>query len=173
MTGRILPREAWLLWTALWAGAATGLLFMFAPVLLAGTPLEWMGDCLFSAYAPFCHQEADRSFHVRGVQLVACSRCVALYAGTLLGVTIAPALGIVGRTRLLPRWVLAAGLLPLVVDALAGLWGLGDSSFASRTATGILAGAAGSLFVLPAAAGAFRDIRAKLFHKEVLACHPE
>jgi uncharacterized membrane protein len=135
---------------------------MLLPALLSGTPLGWLGESLMAGYAPLCHQDPARSFHVGGVQLLACSRCVALYAGGLLGLLLAPASGLVGRRRLAPRWVLLVGLAPLAADALLPALGLWTSTLASRSATGLVAGALTALFILPGLTEVLSEIARRL-----------
>ncbi len=140
-----------LVWAALVAAALALLGLTALPVAVEGTPLAWLGTAAWAGYSPFCHQDPERSFHIHGVQLLACSRCVGVIAGAGLGLLLAALAGRVGRTRLLPPVLLAIALAPLALDALLGLAGVWSNTFVSRTATGLFAGALGAFYLLPAA----------------------
>lgn len=88
-----------------------------------------------------CHQKPERSFHVDGVQMPLCARCLGVHVGAALGL-IAAALAPAGWGRWLqPRLRLAIGLavLPTLVS-LAVEWLGGGSPLLSRTVTGLPAG---------------------------------
>ena len=44
---------------------------------------------IFEIGARICHQRAERSFHIAGVQMPVCARCLGLYASGALGALIA------------------------------------------------------------------------------------
>ena len=69
------------------------------------------------AFAPVCHQLAERSFHVDGVQLAVCHRCLGAYVGLLVGVLL----------FLVPAWE-SKSLRPLVLLVIAALPGVVDWS---------------------------------------------
>jgi uncharacterized membrane protein len=155
-------------------------ILVLAPVMLEGTRLAGLVPVLMRAYSPFCHQDPARSFHVFGVQLLACSRCTALFAGALSALLAAPLVGLVDKQTPVPRWVLAAGLAPLAADAIAGMAGVWTSTFVSRASTGLVAGALAALFVLPAFTQAIWEIRDACLprtwgrpEEEVGTCHRE
>ena len=98
--------------------------------LLAGT---------YHAGSLVCHQLPERSFHIGGVQMPVCARCVGLYAGAALGAL----LGLGwwrrvggGRSRAglrlrLVRWLLVGSGIPTAL-----LWlieHLGDEPIANAT----------------------------------------
>ena len=39
----------------------------------------------YAAFSPFCHQYADRSWHLLGEPLAVCIRCLGVYGGAALG----------------------------------------------------------------------------------------
>ena len=69
----------------LWCGLIVG-----APWLQDKSPPAAVLIRLF--FAPVCHQEANRSFHVSDKPFAVCARCTGIYAGFLAGVLIFPAL---------------------------------------------------------------------------------
>jgi uncharacterized membrane protein len=64
--------------------AAWLLLLITAPFLT--TPVAGV---LYAGGALICHQLPDRSFHLQGIQLPVCARCVGLYGGAAVGSAIA------------------------------------------------------------------------------------
>lgn len=92
---------------------------------------------LMAALKPFCHQIPSRSFHVDGVQLAVCHRCLGIYAGLPIAVV---------GFLLLRRWngflsrkaklVLFASLMPLALDWILNFLGIWSNTAASRMATG-------------------------------------
>ena len=107
--------------------AAWLLLLVAAPFLT--TPVA---GALYVAGALICHQLPDRSFHLQGIQLPVCARCLGLYGGAAMG-SVAGAVA-VGRHWLLrqplmrtrsTKW-LATGVAALPTLATVALeWGFG------------------------------------------------
>ena len=114
-------------------------------VLAAMTPFVGAGlrSLLMDVFAPVCHQLPPRSFHLHGVPLAVCARCIGIYGGLLGGALVMPVLRywdaqLYARSRML----LIGSVLPLAVDwggDIAGLW---DNTQVSRLVTGLLFGAA-------------------------------
>jgi uncharacterized membrane protein len=92
-------------------------------VLIALAASAWLALIVFAPFLPvplagiaylagslICHQLPERSFHIGGVQLVVCARCVGIYAGAM-------AATLTGRrvSRLTPKSILMVGALPTVV----------------------------------------------------------
>ena len=73
--------------------AAWLLLLITAPFLT--TPAAGV---LYAGGALICHQLPDRSFHLQGIQLPVCARCLGLYGGAAVG----SAVGAAGFGR---RWL--------------------------------------------------------------------
>jgi uncharacterized membrane protein len=73
--------------------AAWLLLLVAAPFLT--TPVAGV---LYAAGALICHQLPDRSFHLQGIQLPVCARCIGLYGGAAAG-SMAGALAVGRRWR--------------------------------------------------------------------------
>ena len=94
-----------------------------------------------------CHQIAERSFYLNGNELPVCSRDIGISIGLLTGMLI----GILYVRRINP-YLLAVGLVPMIIDG-----GLQDvSSYQSnnllRLITGILAGVVAALLLCEFAA---------------------
>lgn len=78
-----------LLWgLTLFAPAAAVLLVVAAPVLLAAGRAE--SAAVYAAFAPLCHQMAERSWTVLGYPLAVCTRCFGFYCGVLGAFWVAP-----------------------------------------------------------------------------------
>jgi len=94
-----------------------------------------------------CHQIADRSYYLNGNELPICSRDVGLSIGFLIGMVI----GLLYVRRINP-FILAVGILPILIDG--GLQTVSDyhSNNALRTITGIIAGVAFALLLCELAA---------------------
>ena len=72
----------------LFAPAAAVLAVVAAPVLLAAGRAESAG--IYAAFAPLCHQTAERSWTVLGYPLAVCTRCFGFYCGVLGAFWVAP-----------------------------------------------------------------------------------
>ncbi len=106
-----------------------------------------------------CHQMPERSFHLDGVQLPVCARCLGIYAGAAVAASIHVLWGLAASParwrRLSPRAARRLFLLTatptLVTVALdyAGVW---DTSNVVRVIAGLTVGAGGALVVMSAVA---------------------
>jgi len=135
-------------------------MFGVLSLFLAGIALPWL-DLLaggrgplsalaFLAGRPVCHQLADRSFCLAGVPLALCARCSGIVFGLWSGWLLAGVRR--GPGTLFPAsrfWVIAA-LVPLLADGLLNGSGLLHSPNWWRGLTGLLAGAALGIGLLPA-----------------------
>lgn len=85
------------------------------------------GALLRRAYAPVCHQQAERSVLIGGSPQAVCARCAGLYLGGATGLL--AAIGFVrSRRRLRPMW-LGLALGPTVLEgslAWVGPYGLSN-----------------------------------------------
>ena len=107
--------------------AAWLLLLVAAPFLT--TPLAGV---LYAAGALICHQLSDRSFHLQGIQLPVCARCIGLYGGAAVG-SMAGALA-AGRRWLARRPLIRTQSMKWLATGVAAMpslatltleWGLG------------------------------------------------
>ena len=101
-----------------WGPAAvfTVLLVMILAAAALVSSGSMAGTALYTAFAPFCHQQVERSWPLFGVALPVCVRCLGFYSGAWM----AALLGL-GCSK---RWLAAAAGL-----GLAG-WGLEVTSLA-------------------------------------------
>jgi hypothetical protein len=82
---------------AAWAG-----LLVAAPMVAAqgaSEPYVYGAAWVYRAGSLVCHQQHDRSFAVRGMQVPVCARCAGLYAGAGLGAAAALAWAVASRRR--------------------------------------------------------------------------
>lgn len=129
---------------ALAGGAVVWLaLLVAAPVALShGSPaLPWF---VYEAASLVCHQRAERSFHLAGVQLPVCARCFGLYASGAAAATFAALVSVAPGTNVLTREariVLLAAALPTAVTVAFEWFGLASPSNLTRALCSIPLGA--------------------------------
>ena len=130
-------------------------------IFLAPGLVRWVPDLgmgLYSFYGEVCHQFGERSLVVGGRPLAVCTRCLAIYYGFLIGATVIFLLpGRVSPPRRL-RLVATVALLPMLIDVVAGMVGIWVPTTATRLMTGGWFGFLGSLFLIPIAIDALREI---------------
>ncbi len=130
-----------------------------APALVAaGGAWLPMGKFLYQLFHPICHQLDNRSLHCFGGPMAACSRCSAIYFAFLGGTLLYPLVRSLRNNTLPPRALLFAGLLPLMIDGIAGGGMLYHATMVTRLVTGAVAGAVLPFFVLPAAIEGFGQL---------------
>lgn len=97
------------------------------------------GGWIMQAFAPVCHQLTERSFHVDGVQLAVCHRCLGAYVGLLVGVLFFLVTALESKS-LRPLTLLVIAALPGVVDWSGDVLGLWVNTPMSRVLTGAFFG---------------------------------
>lgn len=121
--------------TLLSAGLLTLVILAILPPFVSSS----LAGVITKAFAPVCHQLADRSFHVDGVSLAVCHRClgayVGLFAGSLLYLFVARE-----PKSLRPLTLLLVAALPGVVDWSGDVLGLWVNTPVSRVLTGAFFG---------------------------------
>ncbi len=140
-------RTARLAVTAFWGLLCLALL---APPLLAAAGQSFLARLAYAFFSPVCHQISARSFSLAGAGWAVCHRCSGIYIGSFLSCFVPAAWlarGAYSRNR---RLWLAAACLPLLADVLLAALGLWSGSAPVRFGTGLLAGAAVNVVVLPA-----------------------
>jgi uncharacterized membrane protein len=112
---------------------------------------------IFEACGLICHQRPERSFHLAGVQLPVCARCLGLYASGAMGAVIACVWADRGRGEVQAqdaRWALAIAAVPTALTLGCEWIGLWHPSGAARALAAIPLGAmAGWVLVRTLAAG--------------------
>ena len=135
-----------------WTWGLTVMVMVCVLILISLPP--WVGEpwrlMIMHAFDPFCHQIAERSPHINGVQVAVCHRCYGIYLGLLLG----PFLLFATR-----RWrgsgsafLVVLSLTPMSVDWVLDVIGLIVNTPASRMITGAVFGLFASLLVVRALA---------------------
>ena len=135
------------------AAALTGAAVLWL-VLVAASPvaasrghLPWVAAAVYQAGSFLCHQRPERSFHVDGVQLPVCARCLGLYASGALGVL----LGWGSRRHWSARAVrvaLATAAAPVVASVVLEWIGAIATTNLFRMATAVPLGLAGGLVMM-------------------------
>ena len=129
------------------------MLLMGILAVLASLP-PWVSEpvriALMYGFDPLCHQIAERSPHVDGVQIAVCHRCY----GILVGLAIGPvaALIIRGRVNRYASLLIVASLIPLALDWGLGIVGIWENTAASRLITGAIFGVVAGILVTKAMA---------------------
>lgn len=124
------------------------MLLMGILAVLASLP-PWVSEpvriALMYGFDPLCHQIAERSPHVDGVQIAVCHRCY----GILVGLAIGPvaALIIRGRVNRYASLLIVASLIPLALDWGLGIVGIWANTAESRFITGAIFGTAAGILV--------------------------
>jgi uncharacterized membrane protein len=131
-------------------------------LVLAAIPLAILGSSTLVTIAiahgaspwwrlPFrlmCHGIANRCLLLAGTPMPICARCTGVYLGFLLGIAAFPLFRNVQEHVMKIALLLAAA--PMFVDGVTQLLGLRESVNPLRLATGLMAGAAFSLWALVA-----------------------
>jgi uncharacterized membrane protein len=135
----------WLLIANLLA-APFAILPILAPLLVASGNAG-LARPIYALFAPLCHQQDDRSFHLLGEKTACCHRCLAVYGG-LFGFGL---LYMALRRKLPPASIALVSLLstPIIADVLTQPALQRDSNLELRVTTGILFALAVSWAVLP------------------------
>lgn len=157
---RIIYRVArqWLLVANLLA-APFAVLPILAPLLMASGQGS-LARPMYTLFAPLCHQQDERSFHLFGEKAACCHRCLAVYAG-LFGFGL---LYVALRRKLPPAPIALVSLLslPIIIDVLTQPALQRDSNLELRVTTGVLFALAASWAILPRLDRGFGDIAGQI-----------
>lgn len=176
----------WLCGANVFSSAYLGLALL-APILMAaGHALA--AEIIYTVYSPLCHQWPDRSYFMYGPQVqyslselrswlgtevtryyvgepalgyktAMCQRCIAMFGVILVaGLLYAIKRRRVGVVKPLSWWSVALLLVPVAVDGGGQLIGLWESTWWSRSVTGMLFGIAWVGWVYPYVDSAMRDV---------------
>jgi len=103
---------------------------------------------LFAFCSSICHQDPSRSFHILGVALPVCSRCTAVYFGSLGGVFLFPLThNLAGLSRKI-SYLMGISTMLLALDVAGDVAGLRHNTFLSRSMSGGFLGLTCSVGVL-------------------------
>lgn len=132
-----------------WITLAAGFLLAFAALpstepLLRAAGAIGVADPVFGAYGWVCHQMPSRSYFIAGQQMAYCQRNTAIYGTAAVAGLLWP------RYRFEIHWPAFVLLgLPMALDGFTQMFGLRESTWELRTATGTLFGAACVWFSFP------------------------
>jgi uncharacterized membrane protein len=163
---QVAPREVALgravcAWLLACAGALAFVALIFAAPLAEASGHPAIGWFLYRAFAPLCHQIAERSFYAAGYPLAVCARCFGVYAGFTACLLLYPLALSLRRTEAPRRGWLVLFALPCVVDFLINFATPWHNTHASRALTGAWLGAGAVFFVAPGLIGAAQTLRRK------------
>lgn len=164
-----------------WLLFANGLVLLYGGLpwlspLLFAEGYSWWGRLIFLIYAPFCHQEPERSFFVQGYQVAFCERESAMYTALFVGGLLFGLL----RQHIRPISLRAGGLLllPMLLDGgthmlndiLGGIrspdHSIGSFNFWMRMITGLLFALAAILTIYPRLDRDMREVGSKEWESE-------
>lgn len=95
-------------------------------------------DAYYALFRGVCHQKAHRCFELFGFPMAICARCASIYLGIAVGALFLPTFNSENRRRYLILLGVSGGLI--AIDVAFGYFHLYHNVFATRIATGVLAG---------------------------------
>ena len=133
---------------ALTGGAALWLaVIVAAPYMASSGRLAGLTVFIYELGSLICHQRPERSFHLAGMQMPVCARCVGLYAAGAAGLLLA---WVVRRswTTAQVRLGLVVAAMPIAVSVALESIGAITTSNVFRTATGLPLGFVAGLVLI-------------------------
>ncbi len=117
--------------------------------LFYGTLPEWFGSWQKVLFSHVCHQLPGRSLYINSVPLAVCSRCTGIYTALFATVAILPFFfTFVIKVKLYIMRVFVLASLAVVIDGVANLFHVWDTSHLLRLLTGVIWGmATGALLI--------------------------
>lgn len=135
-------------WLLLWNGFLALLIGgSFLGPWLQSAGLEEEADGVYGLYHYLCHQLPYRSSFVFGHKVCLCDRCVALYAGLLLGGLIFACVR--DHVRSISLKAFALFCLPMALDGFTQLFGWRESDLTLRLVTGLIFGLGAAWIAYP------------------------
>jgi uncharacterized membrane protein len=134
------PRTVGRIWVLTLAGTAAWLGAIVLAPWLASRGQTVPARFIYAVFAPLCHQIPDRCFHLNGLPLAVCGRCLGIYMGFAAGLLIYPLVRGFSRLSLPPIRLFLALTLPMAADAGGGILGLWLTPIGLRFATGFVWG---------------------------------
>ena len=121
-----------------------------APLALVRAPSATgaAAGILYAGAARICHQRPERSFHLSGVQLPVCARCVGLYVSGAAGALLAFLVTGIPRVPRRTRAILIVAALPTAATLALELAGLASPSNIVRAVSAVPLGAAAGWMVV-------------------------
>jgi len=138
---------------------ALAALAWLALLIVAPLAPSSIATLMYAIGAVICHQIPERSFHLAGVQLPVCARCLGIYAGAAAAASL-HVLGVFGQDS--ARWrtlspraarrVFVVSALPTLVTVAVEWAGVWHGTNVIRAIAGIAVGVGGALVVMSAVA---------------------
>lgn len=130
-----------------WAVTAAATTAVLALVLAPPFLGEGIRGVLMAGFSGVCHQIAERSPHLDGVQLAVCDRCLGIYAALAAASMLYPVMGEWGEgLRRHAKYLVVAAVLVPGIDWAGDVAGLWVNTRWSRLLTGaVFGGVAGHL----------------------------
>jgi uncharacterized membrane protein len=141
MTAMPSPGSVRRIWALTLAGTGVWLAAIVLAPWLAGHGRTGAARFIYAVFAPLCHQIPDRCFHLNGLPMAVCGRCLGIYAGFAGGLLAYPLVRGFRRLALPPVRLLVGLTLPMAVEAFGGILGLWRSPIGLRFVTGFAWGA--------------------------------
>jgi len=127
---------------------ALALLILGASALATVAIAHGASPLLRIPFKLMCHGIPHRCLTISGTPMPICARCVAIYAGFIIGIALFPLARRIEERVM--RIVLAVSALPIFLDGITQAMGLRESTNPLRLATGLTVGAAFGLWALVA-----------------------
>ncbi len=124
------------IWSVTVAGTAVWLALIVLAPWLASHGQTQASRFIYAVFAPICHQIPGRCFHLDGLPLAVCGRCLGIYAGFAAGLLAYPLIRGFARISLPSVRLFLALTVPMAVDAGGGILGLWRTPIGLRFATG-------------------------------------
>lgn len=121
----------------------------WSPPLFYTALAEWHESWQRQLLSRVCHQQLGRTFHIDGIPLAACSRCIGIY--TALPLTMVPLsffIDVVVRAKPYITRIFVLASLLMVVDGAANLLQVWQTSDSVRMLTGAFWGVSTGLLLL-------------------------
>lgn len=145
------------------------ILIFSAPLMIdKGGIYTTIGGIIYELFSKTCHQLDSRSFHIAGIKLAVCSRCVSVYLAFLLGCIIYPIFKKTENIKMPSLWFLIIPFILLLLDVVLDLLSIVDNTFLSRVITGGLIGLVLPFFLIPGFVNFFTEIKSFINQKNNL-----
>jgi uncharacterized membrane protein len=115
------------------------------PAILSAVGLADWAPPIYRFFSRVCHQNPERVLHLLGYPLAVCIRCASIYFGFFIGIVLGGRFEYSGRFTPIVMLI----LIPMVADVLLDAIGLHDSSFTTRSVTGLMFGGGISILLKP------------------------
>ena len=134
--------------------------FIFAAPLMIdkGGIFTYASEFIYGLFSKTCHQLDSRSFHIAGIKLAVCSRCVSVYLAFFIGCLVYPIFKKLDNYKLPSLWFLLIPFVLLILDVGLDLLDIFDNTFLSRSITGGLIGFVLPFYLIPGFVNFFNEV---------------